>query len=182
MLHRLRLVCVLFPGFELLDACGPLELFGMVESVLRDKEATSSRQDGAAGYELVMSSVLPLASREVRANQGPALMLDQAKVGRDERVHALLVPGGIGCRVLFNGKSPLLVLLGSRCHSTTIDDELLYYCPAAFNINVFLLLLLLLLLLLFLLVVATYPCHATIDNELLYCSQAAFDIVIIKKN
>jgi transcriptional regulator GlxA family with amidase domain len=94
----LRIACVLFPQFELLDVCGPLEFFGMVESVLRDNEATTHRAE--RGYEIKMTTLVPSSSSAVGANQGPALLLDQHKIAASEKIHVLLVPGGAGCRSL----------------------------------------------------------------------------------
>ena len=73
--ERRRLGAVLFPGFELLDVFGPLEMFG------------------------ALVDLLPVAAEAgpVRSAQGPACV---AEVGFSDAppLDLLLVPGGIGTR------------------------------------------------------------------------------------
>lgn len=80
-----RVGVVLFDGFELLDAAGPLELFGKLPEVF--------------SIELVADSVGPVASA-----QGPALVAD-VDVGSATSPHIALVPGGIGTRTLVEDTS-----------------------------------------------------------------------------
>lgn len=69
---------VLFPGFELLDIFGPLELFGL----LTDR---------------VEIAMLGERAGPVPSAQGPSAIIDQALADR-ESVDVLLVPGGVGAR------------------------------------------------------------------------------------
>lgn len=67
---------ILFDDFELLDACGPLEMFGLLGRDLR--VLTVAEQQGL-----------------VRSAQGPAL-LAEADFATAPELDVLLVPGGIG--------------------------------------------------------------------------------------
>jgi putative intracellular protease/amidase len=69
---------VLFDGFELLDAFGPLEMFGMLEK---------------------RAEILMLAEKpgNIRSNQGPSCVADRPLAG-DHGLDVLLVPGGMGTR------------------------------------------------------------------------------------
>lgn len=69
---------VLFPGFELLDIFGPLELFGL----LRDK---------------VEITLIGEQAGPVPSAQGPSAIIDQA-FAQVESVDVLLIPGGCGVR------------------------------------------------------------------------------------
>jgi len=69
---------VLFPGFELLDVFGPLELFGMLGERVR----------------LIM---LAEAAGPVDSRQGPRVIADTA-LSEAPQLDVLLVPGGIGTR------------------------------------------------------------------------------------
>ncbi len=69
---------VLFPGFELLDIFGPLELFGL----LRDKVEIA----------MIGESAGPVCSA-----QGPSAVIDQSFDATKE-VDVLLIPGGVGAR------------------------------------------------------------------------------------
>ncbi len=69
---------VLFPGFELLDIFGPLELFGL----LRDK---------------VEITLIGEQAGPVPSAQGPSAIIDQA-FAQVESVDVLLIPGGFGVR------------------------------------------------------------------------------------
>lgn len=75
-----RVGVVLFDGFELLDVCGPLELFGKLPEMFR--------------VELLSGSVGP-----VRSAQGPALVTTAAFEAATTP-DIVLVPGGIGTRTL----------------------------------------------------------------------------------
>ncbi len=76
--HSLKIGAVLFPGFELLDVYGPLELLG----VLRERV-----------------SIVMLAERagEVASNHGPRGVADLA-LAEAKELDILLVPGGHGTR------------------------------------------------------------------------------------
>jgi transcriptional regulator GlxA family with amidase domain len=105
----LRVMCVLFPKFELLDVCGPLEMFGMVESVLRDKEATTHRKE--TGYSIITTTLLPGGGgNNVPANQGPSIVLDQSDIPSNASIHALFIPGGAGVRSLWDNDQYLRAL------------------------------------------------------------------------
>ncbi len=78
---------VLFPGFELLDVFGPLEMFGVVED--RFRIITLGEKIG------------PVASF-----QGPAALVEQG-LADAPAVDVLLLPGGNGTRALV--KSPLFL-------------------------------------------------------------------------
>lgn len=69
---------VLFPGFELLDMFGPLEMFGMLED--------------APEIRMIAATAEPVASR-----QGPASVID-ATFTDGNAFDLLLVPGGPGTR------------------------------------------------------------------------------------
>ncbi|MEY4941322.1 MAG: hypothetical protein RIQ93_3057 [Verrucomicrobiota bacterium] len=81
-LRPLKIGAVIFPGFELLDIYGPLELFGM----LGDR---------------VSITMLAVAPGEVRSNQGPKGVADAALAAAD-KFDVLLVPGGRGARAEVN--------------------------------------------------------------------------------
>jgi len=74
----LKIGAVLFPGFELLDVYGPLEMFGML------------------GKRVVITM---LAERpgQIRSHQGPMGVADAA-LGETPGLDLLLVPGGQGTR------------------------------------------------------------------------------------
>jgi transcriptional regulator GlxA family with amidase domain len=74
----IKVGAVLFEGFELLDAFGPLEMFGQ----LRERAAIS------------MLAERPGA---VRSSQGPECVANAALAG-DHALDVLLVPGGFGTR------------------------------------------------------------------------------------
>ena len=76
---------VLFEGFELLDVCGPLELFGGLP-------------------ELFAVELLAAASGPVSSAQGPALVADRA-YGDATGPQVVLMPGGIGTRGLVDDKA-----------------------------------------------------------------------------
>jgi putative intracellular protease/amidase len=69
---------VIFPGFELLDLFGPLEMFGMLED--------------APDIRMVAATMDPVKSR-----QGPASVVD-ATFAEGSAFDLLLVPGGPGTR------------------------------------------------------------------------------------
>lgn len=69
---------VIFPGFELLDLFGPLEMFGMLADV--------------PDIRMVAETAAPVKSR-----QGPASVVD-ATFGEGAAFDLLLVPGGPGTR------------------------------------------------------------------------------------
>lgn len=69
---------VIFPGFELLDLFGPLEMFGMLED--------------APDIRMVAETMDPVVSR-----QGPASVVD-ATFAEGATFDLLLVPGGPGTR------------------------------------------------------------------------------------
>jgi putative intracellular protease/amidase len=76
----LKVGALIFPGFELLDLFGPLEMFGML------KES---------------ASITMLAEEPgiVRSSQGPEAVATEALAG-NHGLDILLVPGGIGTRKL----------------------------------------------------------------------------------
>lgn len=78
----LKIGAVLFPGFELLDIYGPLELFGMLG-------------------ERVAITMLAQTPGELRSNQGPKGVADAALADADN-FDVLLVPGGRGARTEVN--------------------------------------------------------------------------------
>jgi putative intracellular protease/amidase len=69
---------VLFPGFELLDMFGPLEMFGMLED--------------APDIQMIAATSEPVASR-----QGPKTVIDATFADRTA-YDVLLIPGGPGTR------------------------------------------------------------------------------------
>jgi len=73
-----KLGVLLFPGFELLDVFGPLEMFGNLP-----KQITIS---------MIAESADPVAS-----TQGPKVAID-ATIAEVDSLDLLLVPGGIGTR------------------------------------------------------------------------------------
>ncbi len=81
-----RVGTVLFPGFEVLDVYGPLEMFG----------ALAFREPGKGGGRVEISM---LAERPgaVPSNQGPASVADSALADAHD-LDVLLVPGGWGTR------------------------------------------------------------------------------------
>jgi len=81
-----RIGTVLFPGFELLDVHGPLEMFG----------GLASRGNGYEGgrVEMPMLAERPGA---IPSNQGPSTLADTA-LADAKGLDVLLVPGGWGTR------------------------------------------------------------------------------------
>ena len=75
---------VLFEGFEILDACGPIELFGMHPEKLKTLLVSQS-------------------DREVESAQGPRFVADHT-FSNDAHFDILLVPGGPGTRREVNNK------------------------------------------------------------------------------
>lgn len=73
-----RLGVLLFPGFELLDVFGPLEMFGNLKKEI----------------ELVMIAESP---EPTKSAQGPAVAID-ATIAEVSSLDMLLVPGGYGTR------------------------------------------------------------------------------------
>lgn len=73
-----RLGVLLFPGFELLDVFGPLEMFGNLRNEV----------------EIVMIAESP---QPTKSAQGPAVAID-ATTAEIDSLDMLLVPGGIGTR------------------------------------------------------------------------------------
>jgi transcriptional regulator GlxA family with amidase domain len=90
--ERRHVGVVLFPGFELLDVFGPLEMFG----VLTDE------------FDIVM--IGPTVG-EVASAQGPRVVADVSYEGAPA-VDIVVVPGGIGTRALVNDQSFLGWLKG----------------------------------------------------------------------
>jgi transcriptional regulator GlxA family with amidase domain len=76
----LKVGALLFPGFELLDVFGPLEMFGL----LKDRAQITMLAESAGS---------------VRSSQGPHGVADAALAG-DHALDVLLVPGGLGTRAL----------------------------------------------------------------------------------
>lgn len=95
---RRRLGVVLFEGFELLDVCGPLEIFGLLPE--------------AFALELVG----PVAGA-VRSAQGPSLVCDHA-YEEAPACELVLVPGGRGTRAGVSDR-PLLAWLRAWAASAT---------------------------------------------------------------
>jgi putative intracellular protease/amidase len=90
----MRVGAVLFPGFELLDVYGPLEMFGMLG-------------------ERAQISMLAERPGAVRSNQGPLSVADAALA--DARgLDVLLVPGGLGVRREVDN-TPFIAELGRQC-------------------------------------------------------------------
>jgi transcriptional regulator GlxA family with amidase domain len=77
---------VLFPGFELLDVYGPLEMFGAL-----------AFRAGAPAAGPVEISLLAERPGAVPSNQGPSSVADAALAGA-RALDILLVPGGWGTR------------------------------------------------------------------------------------
>ena len=86
----LKIAAVVFPGFELLDLYGPLELFGLLK-------------------ERVSLSIVAQETGLIASSQGPRTAVDVAlsEFGKPDIV---LVPGGMGTRREVNN-APLLELL-----------------------------------------------------------------------
>jgi putative intracellular protease/amidase len=127
----LNVVCVLFDGFELLDAAGPLELFSCLNKVLRVREQSSR---GLASLddvpERVRISTLSLGKTNVARSSmgpnasmvlGPAMLCDfvlDTSKGEDgslpgelpARIDVLLVPGGSGVREIVTDAARLRAL------------------------------------------------------------------------
>jgi putative intracellular protease/amidase len=85
---------LLFPGFELLDVFGPLEMFGCLG-------------------ERAWITMLAEEPGSVRSHQGPACVADAALAG-DHGLDVLLIPGGIGTRRLVSSQ-PFLDELRRQC-------------------------------------------------------------------
>jgi transcriptional regulator GlxA family with amidase domain len=81
---QLTVGMVLFEGFELLDAFGPLEMFGL----LKDK---------------VKIVIIGENTGLVKSSAGPAVFIENT-FADDLRTDVLMVPGGIGTRQLVNSQ------------------------------------------------------------------------------
>ncbi|NOQ32274.1 MAG: DJ-1/PfpI family protein [Helicobacteraceae bacterium] len=84
---KLVLGVLLFEGFELLDVCGPLEIFGRASE----------------HFEIKLVSEL---SGDVKSAQSVKLVTDHS-FSDDENYDMLLIPGGVGTRVLVNSEATL---------------------------------------------------------------------------
>jgi len=80
----IKVGALLFPGFELLDVFGPLEMFGSLG-------------------ERAWITMLAEQAGPVRSHQGPACVAEAALAG-DHGLDVLLVPGGIGTRRLVSNQ------------------------------------------------------------------------------
>lgn len=89
----LKIAAVLFPGFELLDVFGPLELFGLLQ-------------------EKVAITMVAERAGPVRSSQGPVCVAEAA-LGAIAGFDLLLVPGGRGTRTEVDNPT-LLGLLRAR--------------------------------------------------------------------
>ena len=92
-IQPLKIGAVIFPGFELLDIYGPLEMLGL----LRDR---------------VSITMLGEKAGEIRSNQGPKGIAD-VSLADASGFDVLLVPGGSGTRVEVQNR-PFLELLVTR--------------------------------------------------------------------
>jgi putative intracellular protease/amidase len=90
----LKVGALIFPGFELLDLFGPLEMFGLLK-----ERATIT----------VLSEYIGV----VRSSQGPDAVA-QATLAGDHGLDVLLVPGGMGTRKLVEN-APFLEELRVQC-------------------------------------------------------------------
>jgi transcriptional regulator GlxA family with amidase domain len=86
----IKVGALVFPGFELLDVFGPLEMFGMLKE--RAKIILLAETVGA-----------------VRSIQGPECVAEAALAG-DHGLDVLLVPGGMGTRALVQDEAYLAEL------------------------------------------------------------------------
>jgi transcriptional regulator GlxA family with amidase domain len=91
-----RIGVVLFDRFELLDVCGPLEMFGVLPT------------------HFAFSVIGPHAG-PVRSAQGPSLLADAAYADA-AACDVVMVPGGIGNRALVDDRS-FLDWLATRCNA-----------------------------------------------------------------
>lgn len=89
----LKIGAVLFPGFELLDIYGPLEMFGMLR-------------------ERVAVTMLAETAGPVSSNQGPKGVADAALADVSD-LDLLVIPGGWGTRALVQNQ-PFLDVLPAR--------------------------------------------------------------------
>jgi putative intracellular protease/amidase len=90
----IKVGALLFPGFELLDVFGPLEMFGSLG-------------------ERAWITMLAEEAGNVRSHQGPACVADATLAG-DHALDVLLIPGGIGTRRLVSSQ-PFLDELRRQC-------------------------------------------------------------------
>ena len=81
------LATLLFPGFELLDVCGPLQMFGLLKEE----------------FKLVMVAA---EAGPVLSNQRVSLVADQS-MAEDLKPNVVLVPGGMGTRQEVSNKAVL---------------------------------------------------------------------------
>jgi transcriptional regulator GlxA family with amidase domain len=90
----IKVGALIFPGFELLDVFGPLEMFGM----LKERATITMLADKAGG---------------VKSIQGPECVAEAA-LAADHGLDVLLVPGGLGTRALVQNE-PFLAELRRQC-------------------------------------------------------------------
>ena len=116
---RRRVVAVAYPGFELLDLAGPLEMFGVATREL--EESGTRKFEG--GYDVEVAS---MGRESCRASNGPvwAAEVDLVKLGAsggDGRVvDILLIPGGMGARSLVKDEAFLTALRGACASARTV--------------------------------------------------------------
>lgn len=94
---KLTLGMIVFDGFELLDAFGPLEMFGLLSSK----------------FDIVM-----VAERtgRVKSSAGPAVAVDHT-FGDVPRLDIVMIPGGVGTRREVNN-APFIAAVKSLAEST----------------------------------------------------------------
>jgi transcriptional regulator GlxA family with amidase domain len=95
----LKVGALVFPGFELLDVFGPLEMFGLL-------------------YERATITLVAAAPGPVVSAQGPSCVAETAFRG-DLGLDVLLIPGGRGTRPLVQDEAFLLEL-GRQCAAARI--------------------------------------------------------------
>jgi len=88
-------VFVLYDGVQSLDVCGPLEVFGGAERLLRRADGGSGGYGGDRGHRLRTLSRDGLA---VRSSSGLTIVPDGSLRDAPAAIDTLIVPGGAGSR------------------------------------------------------------------------------------
>lgn len=91
---------LLFPGFEMLDAYGPMEMWGNLKHA---PAATWGGEEKKVGIRLI---TIAAKRGEVASNQGPKTMADYGFEDAPQ-LDYLLVPGGLGVIPLLQDKATL---------------------------------------------------------------------------
>ncbi|MCM0082956.1 DJ-1/PfpI family protein [Geomonas sp. Red32] len=104
---------LIFPGFEMLDAYGPMEMWGNLKYI---PAAVWGGEEKRVGVRVV---TIAAKRGEVASNQGPKTMADFG-YGDAPQLDYLLVPGGLGVIALLQDRDTLNWLRGQAGKATIV--------------------------------------------------------------